>query len=262
MANLKANRNIIYEFIRKSIKTQYRNSVLGLLWTILNPLLNMLVMWLVFSQFFGKNDPLYPIYLLTGNILFSCFRSATDMSLTSIVNNRGLLLKTKIDSYIFPLSSTLSSFVTFLFSIIALLIIMLFTQIFGNQSIFSIKMFSVLLMIPAFLLFEIGVSLLLSTLYVFFRDIKYLYNVFLTLLMYMTPIFWKFDILKDGSFAQNLVKANPMLYFVTFFRDSLYLGWQSFPVIDLLILYLISISFFIIGYIFFKLLKDKFIIHL
>ena len=116
MAKLINNKNIVYELVRKNIKTQYRNSILGVFWTILNPLLNMLIMWLVFSQFFGKGDQLYPIYLLTGNIMFACLRSATDTSLTSIVNNRGLLSKTKIDSYLFPLSSTLSSFISFLFS--------------------------------------------------------------------------------------------------------------------------------------------------
>ena len=113
------NRNIIYELTRKQVKTQYRDSALGFLWTILNPLLNMLVMWLVFKSVLGITDPYYPIYLLTGNILFAALRSSTNQALQSMVNNRGLLLRTKVDLYIFPLSNVLTSIVNFAFSLIA-----------------------------------------------------------------------------------------------------------------------------------------------
>ena len=103
--SLYKNRYVLQELVRKSVKTQYRNSALGMIWTVLNPLLNMLVMWVVFSQFFGRGDSAYSIYLLSGNILFACLRSATDGALGSIVNNRGLITRIKIDSYLFPLSS-------------------------------------------------------------------------------------------------------------------------------------------------------------
>ena len=151
--NLKKNQNVLYELVRKSVKTQYRNSTLGVLWTILNPLLNMFVMWLVFSQFFGRNDQLYPIYLLTGNIMFQALRSATSGALPSVVNNRGLLLKTKVDAYMFPLASTMSSLVTFGFSFIALLLIMGGMAIFGGYDIFGYQILFVILMLPAFILF-------------------------------------------------------------------------------------------------------------
>ncbi|MBP3581828.1 MAG: ABC transporter permease, partial [Clostridia bacterium] len=234
--NLYKNRFVLYELVRKNVKTQYRNSFLGMLWTILNPLLNMLVMWLVFSQFFGRNDPLYPIYLLTGNILFSCLSSATNGALQSIVNNRGLLTRIKIDSYLFPLSSTLSSLVNLAFSTIALLLIMLGMQLFGGHSIFSFRILTVFLMVPAFVLFEYGIGLFLSALYVFARDIKYLYSVFITLWTYITPIFYKPEtMIKAGSFASKIIKLNPMYYFVRFFRDAMYMGWSEYPIQDLLV---------------------------
>lgn len=262
MTKLIDNKNIIYELVRRKIKTQYRNSILGALWTVLNPLLNMLVMWLVFSQFFGRNDPTYHIYLFTGNIMFACLRASTDTSLTSIVNNRGLLSKIKIDSYVFPLSSTIASFISFLFSFIALIIIMICTQFFGGYSLFSFRIFAVLLMIPAFIVFEYGLSLLLSAVYVFCRDIKYIYSVFLTLLMYLTPIFWKINSLKVGSFAYKVVHFNPMFYFVNFFREAMYLGFESSIFSSLITLYLIAIVTFAVGTLIFKLLKNKFITNL
>ena len=258
------NRYVLSELVRKKVKTQYRNSFFGMLWTVLNPLLNMLVMWVVFSQFFGRNDPLYPVYLLTGNILFSCLRGATDGALQSIVTNSGLLKRVKIDSYLFPLSSTLSSLVNFGFSLVALLLIMLGMQIFGGYSLFGVNMLLVVLMLPAFVLFEYGIGLFLSALYVFFRDIKYLYSVFLTLWTYITPIFYKFNdsFLKEGSFAHVLVKCNPMYYFVRFFRDAIYMGFETPIWQDLGVLYLLGIASVIVGTLVYKPLKKHFMMNI
>lgn len=262
MAILK-DRYVLHELVRKRVKTQYRNSFLGMFWTILNPLLNMLVMWVVFKQFFGRNDPLYPVYLLTGNVLFGCLRGATDGSLSSVVGNRGLLTRVKIEPYLFPLSSTLSAFVSMVFSMAALLIIMLGIQIFGGYSLFHLRMLTVLLMIPAFILFEYGIGLFLSALYVFFRDIKYLYHVFLTLWSYVTPIFYKPEaMISTGSFAGKIVKLNPMYYFVRFFRDAMYMGWSEYPVQDLVVLYGLGFVSVIIGVTVFKSLKKHFMTNL
>lgn len=262
LKNLDNNKYVLSELIRKKVKTQYRNSALGIIWTILNPLLNMLIMWLVFAQFFGDNDPLYPLYLLTGNILFACLRTATDGALTSVVGNRGLLTRVKIDSYLFPLSTTLSSLVNFAFSMLALLVIMLGMQIFGGHSIFSFRILAVFAMIPAFVLFEYGIGLFLSALYVFFRDIKYLYSVFLTLWTYMTPIFYKVNRLEAGSLAEVAVKINPMYYFLRFFRDAMYSGWSEYPVQDLVVLYLLGLVSILIGALTFKALKKHFMTYI
>lgn len=256
------NRYVLNELVRKNVKTQYRNSMLGMIWTILNPLLNMLVMWLIFSQFFGQGDSLYPIYLLTGNIMFSCLRSSTESSLSSVVGNRGLLTRVKIDSYLFPFSSTISAMVNMFFSMIALLVIMLGMQIFGGHDIFSFRILTIFIMIPAFILFEYGIGLFLSALYVFFRDIKYLYSVFLTLWTYITPIFYKVDSLAAGSFAVKVVKINPMYYFLRFFRDAMYMGWSEYPVQDIAVLYLLGFTSLIVGSIVFKSLKKHFMTYI
>lgn len=264
--NLKKNQNVLYELVRKSVKTQYRNSTLGVLWTILNPLLNMFVMWLVFSQFFGRGDPLYPIYLLTGNIMFQALRSATSGALPSVVNNRGLLLKTKVDAYMFPLASTMSSLVTFGFSFIALLLIMGGMAIFGGYDIFGYQILFVILMLPAFILFEYGISLFLSAIYVYCRDIKHIYNVFLTLWTYLTPIFYKVDVLSPGSAAFVAVKLNPMYHFVNYFRNAMYnfhyIGYGIPYMHTLGVLYLCGLVSLFIGIVVFKLLKKNFMTNI
>ncbi len=264
MANQKKwakNKHIVQELVRRSVKTQYRNSVLGVLWSVLNPLLNMLVMWLVFSQIFGKNDPVYPVYLLTGNILFQALRSATEGSLTCLVNNRGLITKVKLDNFLFPLSSTLSSLVNFGFSFISLIIIMFFMQVIGGYQLFGFQILAVVLMLPAFLLFEYGISLFLSVLYVFFRDIKHLYRVFLTLWTYLTPVFYKIEAIDSSSAVYSILKLNPMYYYLTYFRDCVYnmnylgQGVPSWKILGLL--YLCGVVFFLVGFAVYKGLNKK-----
>ena len=257
--SLYKNRYVLQELVRKSVKTQYRNSFLGMVWTVLNPLLNMLVMWVIFKNLFGR-DEMYPLYLLSGNILFACLRSATDGALGSIVHNRGLLTRIKIDSYLFPLSSIFSSIVSFLFSIIALLMIMLIFE-FSGIAVFSFKLFAIILMIPAFMLFEYGIGLFLSAIYVFARDIKYLYSVFLTLWTYITPIFYYADTLKS-SFATTVIHLNPMYYFVTFFRGAIYNGWTNGLWSELGLLYLFGVVSVIIGYLIFRPLNKKFVTNI
>lgn len=257
------NRFVLSELVRKRVKAQYRNSFLGMLWTVLNPLLNMLVMYVIFKEFFGRSDKFYAIYLLCGNILFSALRSGTEGGLTSIVNNRGLLTRTKIDSYLFPLSASFTSLINFFFSFIALLAIMLVTQLaVPGANLFSFRIFTVILMIPAFVLFEYGIGLFLSAIYVFCRDVKYLYTVFLTLWTYLTPVFYKVDTLPSDSIAMKAVKLNPMYYFVRFFRDAMYMGWSEYPVQDLLVLYLFGIVSVVIGYAMYKLLKKHFMMYI
>ncbi len=264
--SLKKNRNILYELVRKKVKAQYRNSSLGVIWTVLNPLLNMLVMWLVFSNFFGKGDPMYPLYLLVGNIVFQSLRSSTSESLPSIVNNRSLLLKTKVDPYLFPLSTTLSSIISFGFSLVALLIIMIITSIISGINIFGYQILFSLLILPALLIFEYGISLILSSLYIYFRDIKHFYAVFMTLWMYLTPIFYKINILENNSFGLFFVKLNPMYYFVTFFRDSFYnacyQGMALPNMMNLGISYLWAILLLMVGILFFKSTKKNFITNI
>lgn len=271
--NLRKDVNILFELTRKAVKTQYRGSILGMFWTILNPLLNMGVMWLVFSQFFGKNDPAYPIYLLTGNIMFASLRAATSGALGSVVANRGLLLRTKINSYLFPMSSIMSATVSFGFSLVALFLIMTGMQFGLGLQLFGVQILLIFAMLPAFLMFQTGIGLLLSSIYVYGRDISHFYAVFLTLWTYLTPIFYKVHVLGADSFVTKVVECNPMYYFVQYFRDAIYnlhyTGQSMFLVPDFLQnvpslawLYIMGFASCIFGAGFFNLLKKRFATHL
>jgi ABC-type polysaccharide/polyol phosphate export permease len=266
------NKNIVIQLVKRNVKVQYRNSVIGIAWTILNPLLNMLVMYLVFGSVLGYGgDKTYAIYLLCGNIIFNMMRGATVQSLPSLVNNRGLLTKNKIAFNVFPLSCNLSAVINFLFSFIALLGVMIVVA-FRNPDIkiFSVNIFLTLVMIPALFLFCYGMSLILCSIYVFFRDIMHFYSVFLTLWMYLTPIFYKLDRFEGGNAVNNIVmsiiKLNPMYHFVEYFRDVIYrcaVDMVSIPSFSqTMTLYWIGIAFTIVGTIVFNITKKKFIFNI
>ena len=132
-------------------------------------------MWLVFKSVLGITDPYYPIYLLAGNILFSALRNSTVQCLDSLVENRNLLLRTKMDLEVFPFSIVLTSIVNFFFSLIAMIPFMIWLSVAQGVNLFSYQLLFLPLMIPAFMLFEYGVGLFLCSAFVFFRDLKHLY---------------------------------------------------------------------------------------
>jgi ABC-2 type transport system permease protein len=215
------NLYLLKVLVSRNIRNQYSGSFLGALWTVLNPLLNMIVMALVFTNIFGASikELDYPVYVLAGNIVFNFFRGATEGSLTMIVDQRDLLSKTKVPLWIFPFSRVGSDLVTFGFSYIALIIVMLIRIPFGVT--FNVSMILVIAMLPALILFSLGFSLFLSSLYVSFRDIKHFYAVILTLWMYLTPLFYSLDTLNLGPEFQIVMELNPMYHFVQFFRSTL-----------------------------------------
>ncbi len=272
---LQKDRNLIFELTRRSIKTQYRGSILGFLWTILNPLLTMLIMWLVFSNIFGKS-PYYPIYLLSGNILFTALRNSTFTGLSSIDNNRNLLLRTKVNPYVFPCSIALSSVVNFFLSLVALIPFMIWLSIDQSFNLFTYRLLFILLMLPAFWLFEYGIGLFLSFLFIFFKDIKQLYSVFLVLWQYLTPIFYTTDGFSN-QFLLTIIKLNPMYHFINYLRECIYMGAVGIdpylPNADpglsyipywhtLGILYGLGLISLIIGVAFYKSVKDKAVVRL
>lgn len=256
---LKKTMVILWSMVKKNIKNQYRRSVLGIFWTLLSPLLNMLVLAFVFSNIFGRGNigMDYPVYVLSGNLVFNLMRMATSNSLTCIVDHYDLLTKTRIPYSVFPLSQNLSSVVNFGFSLLALIIVMLVRMTAGVRFYWTMLM-GVIPWLPSVLLFSIGISFILCTIYVRFRDIKHIYSIFLTLWMYMTPIFYSYTILPER--VQNVIILNPMYHYLMYFRNTL-VG----IVPDLkahLICYGVGIAFFLIGALIFRLSKKKFILYM
>lgn len=207
-------RYLLFNLISRDIKVKYRRSVLGIVWSILNPLLMMLVMTAVFSQVFKFDVPNFPVYYLLGSTIWNFFSEATNSATTSVLGASSLIKKVYIPKYIFPLEKVLFAFVNMLFSLIAVVFIFLVT---GTPITFT----ALLVPIPLIyvLLFSMGVSMMLAALTVYFRDILHLYAVILTAWMYFTPIFYPVNALPQVM--QNLLKINPLYHYVTYFRDIL-----------------------------------------
>lgn len=247
----------LWAMVIKNIKNQYRRSVLGILWTVLNPLLTMLVMAFVFSSFFGTKgiDLDYPIYLLTGNVVFSLVSASTSMALPCMVDNYDLLMKTRVAYFVFPASNVMSSLVNFGFSLVALIAVMLVRI---KYVIFSPTLLMIIVWLPSILMFCLGLSLILCSIYVRFRDIKHLYTVFLTLWMYMTPIFYSTSILNES--IQKVIQVNPLVHYLGYFRN-LVMGvvpsWQTH-----ILLYAIGIVTMLLGFVVFNSQKRSFILYI
>ncbi|NFF80812.1 ABC transporter permease [Clostridium botulinum] len=210
-------KELLKELVIRDIKVKYRKSVLGYIWSILNPLLMMLVISSVFSYMFRYEIENYPVYLITGQTIYSFFSEATNMSMESIINGGSLLKKVYFPRYIFPVSRILSSFVNLLFSLVAILIILLFT---GTPVTPVIFMFPIPLIYIAII--ATGFGLILSVLATYFRDVIHLYSVFLTALMYGTPIFYPISSLPDNII--NIIKINPLYHVITMFRNVVLYG--------------------------------------
>lgn len=213
-------RELLIELVKRDLRVKYRKSVLGYLWSLLNPLMMMLVVSTVFSYMFRFDIVNFPMYLLTGQTLFNFFSEATNMAMSSITNSGSLIKKVYLPKQVFPVSRMLSSFVTFLFSLLAIVIIMVITHV---------KVTWTILLVPLpliyILLFATGVGLILSIMSTYFRDVIYLWGVFITAWMYFTPIFYPISQLPE--FASNLMRFNPMYQMLQCFREIVLYG--TFP---------------------------------
>ncbi len=239
--------------VRRNIKNQYYRSFIGVLWTVLNPLLNMLVMAFVFSQLFGTDTTLdYPLYILSGNIIFNIMRTSTSGSLPCLVQQRDMLQKTRVSIALFPTANVLSSLVTFGFSFIALLIVALVRFAVGEYT-FHWEIILTIVIVPAVSLFSLGISYFLSALYVFFRDIEHIYSVLLTLWTYLTPLFYTVETLQS-ELVNKVMNFNPMYHYVEYFRalleGTIPSGWEH------LVCYAFAIAAFVIGYAFMRAVRN------
>lgn len=205
-------KDLMSELVVRDIKIKYRRSFLGILWSLLNPLLMMIVMTIVFSFLFKSKIKNYAVYLLTGQIIFAFLSEATSVSMQSIIGNSALIKKVYIPKYIFPVAKTLSSFVNLLFSLVAIVIMLIVTK---TKISWVILLFPIPLIYV--LLFSMGVGLILAAYAVFFRDIVHLYGVMLMVWNYMTPIIYPIDIIPHKY--QIFIKLNPLYYLIEEFRD-------------------------------------------
>ncbi len=254
---------LICQLVRRDFKTKYKRSVLGVLWSFLNPLLMMAVQFVVFSTIFRSgNFKDFPVYLISGIVLFNFFSESSSVGLTAITTNASLINKAYVPKYIYPLCKVLSSLINLGFSMIPLFAIILL-RYFTAGTIPAISPMYLLLIfdLVCMLLFCFGVSLLLSALMVFFRDIQFLWGVIITIWTYLTPLFYDAAQMQLPAAVMSVYKLNPMYQFITFAR-SIILDGVSPGIYSYLACILCALIPLVIGGFVFQKTQKKFVLYL
>lgn len=256
---IKRYRYLLSDLVVRDIKTKYRRSALGVLWSVLNPLLMMLVLTAVFSKIIRVEvEGGFALFYLTGYIIFNFISESSNFSLTSMINAGGLIKKVYIPKYIFPLEKTIFSLVNMLFSLIAFVLVFGIFLATGKVALHATMLLFFIPMIYIFI-FAFGLNLILSTLNVFFRDVGHLWSVFVTVWMYATPIIYPISIVPE--WLQSIIRFNPLYHYVTYFRNVMIYGIvPSFT--DNLICFGFSLIFLLVGVTVFRKNQDKFVLHI
>ncbi len=252
--NFSKYRFLLFELIKKNIKLKYRRSYLGVLWTLVEPLLTMIVLTIVFGTFFGRGNHQYPVYILSGRLLYSFFSTGTKAALKSVSGNASMIKKVYVPKYMYVLSAMISNFITFAISLIVLLGVGIVLKV--QPTIYLLEA-----IIPLIVLFIItsGLGLILATLDVFFRDIEYIWTVFSMLIMYASAIFYTPDsIISRGN--GWVFDMNPLFMCISNFRSVVLYGEQM-NMQYLFSSLIIGIVLMIIGVIAFYKKQDDFILY-
>lgn len=206
---------LLSELVARDIKIKYRRSVLGVLWTLLNPLCMMIILSIVFSSIFKFDVENFPLYVLSGQVIFNFFNDSTTSSMSAIISSASLIKKVYVPKYLFVLSRVMSSFINLMASFTALLLVMVATRAELHWTVF-------LSVIPLAMvvLFSFGVGMFLAAITVRFRDVIHLYSVFTTGLLYLTPVIYPMAALPD--MVKTIVMINPLTNYLLMFRDVMF----------------------------------------
>lgn len=266
-------RYLMQEIVRKNVKLQYRDSFLGMLWTFLQPLLTMIILVLIFGTIFGKSSEgvvCYPVYLLTGRLLYEFFTQSTKRAMRSIRNSASVLKKVYVPKYIYPVASVLSNFVTFIISLSVLVVVMGYFLIKNHFTAaypdLHLSWYILLCIVPIIILciYCLGVGLILSVLNVFFKDVEYIYEVVCMMTFYITPIMYRLTTFQKNGMNPIVIRVlmlNPLYSIIEMFRScTLYCemwNWAHFG-------YGLGISLVVLifGIFVFYKNQDKFILHI
>ncbi|WP_035796992.1 ABC transporter permease [Butyrivibrio sp. MB2005] len=254
MEDIKQYWFVIRELTGREIKRKYARSYLGILWSVLSPLLYMLVMTLVFSTMFKRKIQNFPLYYLSGYLFYNMFCQVSQSVMTVLVDNRNLLLRVKVPKNVFVLSRCYTALVNFGFSLLAF-----FPLLFLSGVKPSITMLLFPIDIILCMLFGLGVGYMLSIVYVFFADVKYLYTVFLTMLMYLSAIFYPIE--QVPTAMQVVIYNNPVYDFMLFARDCMV--YNTFPSADIWARIIIwGIASYLLGYLIFLRRENEVMQHI
>ncbi len=248
-------RFLLSNLINRDIKVKYRRSKLGILWSVLNPLMMMCVMTLVFSHIFRFGIENYAVYILSGQLMFNYFTESTNMAMESVIGYSPLIKKVYVPKYIFPLEKSCFAFINMLFSMVALIAVMFIT----GADFHATFVLAVYPMITLFF-FSLGVGLFLSSSAIFFRDIIHLWSVFTTALMYASAIIYPVSML-EGSVMGYLIYLNPIFWYIDAFRQvTIYGNMLSFA--HIAVCAGCAVVSIIVGAHVFKKGQDKFILYI
>lgn len=252
--NFKKFKPLLGELVSRDIKIKYRRSVLGVLWTLLNPLCMMIVLSVVFSNLFKFGIENFPIYLLSGQLIFNFYSDATTSSMSAIINNASLIKKIYVPKYLFVVSRVISSIINLCASFCAMIIVMVATKVELHYTVIFAWIPMLLLMI-----FSLGAGLLLAAITVKFRDIMHLYSVFVTALMYLTPVIYPMALLPEK--IKWIVMCNPLTNILSMFRNVMM--YNMFPdLLSIVIGIVEACIMLVIGMRVFYKMQDEFILNI
>ena len=252
--NLRQYQFLLSELVKKGIKLKYRRSYLGIFWSMLEPLLSMIVLTIVFGTLYGNTDKTFPIYILSGRLLYTFYSNATKAALKSIRSNSAMIKKVYVPKYLYPFSAIVYNYVIFLISLLVLAIVGVILGV--KPTIYLLQAPVALIII---LILSYGCGMFLATIGVFFRDIEYLWSVVLMLIMYTCAIFYYPSKLLKSGWAW-ILKFNPLYCTIQIFRSAVF-GEPMYPPY---VLYAagFSIMITIVGLICFKKKQDNFILYI
>ena len=209
---LMQHRFLFEELVKRDFKTKYKRTALGIGWSLLSPLLLLLVLKLVFTNLYGRTTPHFSIYLFCGVLVWNYFTEATKGGMRSLMDNSGIFTKVNVPKYLFLLSKNVQALISFLLTLVILFIFVAFDTL-----TFTWNYLCLFYPIVGLVLFNIGAGMILSALFIFFRDTEYLYEIFTRLLMYLSAIFYTIDSFSEK--AQSLFLLNPLFLFIRYFRS-------------------------------------------
>ncbi|MCI9050986.1 MAG: ABC transporter permease [Lachnospiraceae bacterium] len=242
------------QLIQRDFKKKYKRSILGIIWSFLNPMSMMVVQYIVFSTIFKSDIENFPVYLLSGTIFFNFFTEAVGEGLNAIVGNASLLTKVYVPKYIYPITKVFSTSINLLISIMPLLVVMIITRQSLTRALFLFPFIIVVL-----LTFTIGITLILSSAMVFFRDTLFLWGILSMVWMYITPLFYPETIIAERF--QIILKINPMYHIIKFVRCIVMNGISPLPE-EYGICMLSAIISLLLGIFIFKKTQDKFVLYI
>ena len=245
---------LLSELVKKGIRLKYRKSYLGILWSLLEPLLQMIVLTIVFGTLFGNHTREFPVYILTGRLLYSFFSQSTKGSVKSIRKNSAMIKKIYVPKYLYVMSDVIFNYIIFLISLLVLAIIAPLMGVYPTVGLVRAIVPLVVIFVLAY-----GGGMILATIGVFFRDMEYLWGVCLMLVMYTCAIFYPAERLMNSGFGW-ILKLNPLYCCIELFRDAVF----NTPFNTWTLWYAIGFSLVatLVGLVFFKTKQDDFILHI